>query len=91
MSSIPDFSKVPPNEVFACLAAGLEAGVTVITPNRRLAVALKREFDRFQAERGVSAWDSADILPISAFSVRIYEDALYSDHGSFLPTLLTNA
>jgi probable DNA repair protein len=88
MSSIPNFPGVLPNEVFACLA-GVKAGVTVITPNRRLAIALKREFDGFQAARGIAAWDSADILPISAFIVRIYEDALYSDQGSFLPTLLT--
>lgn len=89
--SILNFPKVPPTDVFAHLAAGLKAGVTVITPNRRLAIALKREFDGFQAAKGISVWDSADILPISAFMLRIYEDALYSDQGNFVPTLLTPA
>jgi probable DNA repair protein len=91
MRSLLNFPKVFPNEVFIHLAAGLKAGVSVITPNRRLAMALKREFDGFQAARGVLVWDSADILPISAFMVRLYEDALYSDQGVHLPTLLTSA
>lgn len=89
MRSLLNFPKVLPDEVFIHLAAGLKAGVSVITPNRRLAMALKREFDGFQAARGIAAWDSADILPISALIVRIYEDALYSDQGTSLPTLLT--
>ncbi len=91
MQTLLDFPKALPNEVFTHLAAGLKAGVSVITPNRRLAIALKREFDAFQAGRGVLAWDSADILPVSAFMVRIYEDALYSNQGGHLPTLLTPA
>lgn len=73
------------------LAAGLKTGVTVITPNRRLAVALKREFDGTQANRGIAIWESADILPFSAFVERLYEDALYSGHAAELPLLLTTA
>lgn len=73
------------------LAAGLNAGVTVITPNRRLAIALKREFDEGQAGRGITAWHSADILPFSAFVERLYEDAFYSGQSPELPTLLTSA
>jgi probable DNA repair protein len=86
-----NFPKVRPADFFADLAAGLKAGVTVITPNRRLAIALKREFDGLQAAKGITVWDSADILPISAFIVRIYQDALYSNQGSSLPTLLSPA
>ena len=73
------------------LAAGLKAGVTVITPNRRLARRLNASSTGPQAARGATVWDSADILPISAFMVRLYEDALYSDQGVHLPTLLTSA
>jgi probable DNA repair protein len=82
-------------QLFARLARGLDqglaGGVTVITPNRRLAQALSREFDAAQAAQGRSAWESADILPYSAFVERCYEDALYSELASGLPILLTPA
>ncbi len=79
------------SELFARLAAGLAGGVTVLTPNRRLAQALAREFDAAQAAQGRSAWESADILPYSAFVERCYEDLLYSESGHALPLLLTPA
>ncbi len=78
-------------QLFARLAQGLAGGVTVITPNRRLAQALAREFDAAQAAQGRSVWESADILPYSAFVLRCFEDALYSEIGSDLPILLTPA
>ena len=77
--------------LFARLAQGLAGGVTVLTPNQRLAQALAREFDAAQAAQGRSAWESADILPYAAFVGRCYEDALYSESGSGLPILLTPA
>ena len=78
-------------QLFACLAQGLAGGVTVVTPNRRLAQALAREFDAAQAAQGRSAWETADILPYCAFVERCYEDALYSELASGLPVLLTPA
>ena len=78
-------------QLFARLAEGLAGGVTVLTPNQRLAQALAREFDAAQAAQGKSAWESADILPYPAFVQRCYEDALYSEHASELPILLTPA
>ncbi len=78
-------------QLFARLAEGLAGGVTVLTPNQRLAQALAREFDAAQAAQGRSAWESADILPYAAFVGRCYEDALYSEIGSGLPILLTPA
>jgi ATP-dependent helicase/nuclease subunit B len=91
MSITPNFPQVPLTEIFANRGAGVEAGCTVVTPNRRLAIALKREFGAFQAGRGFSAWESADILPISAFIERLYEEVLYSVNGAELPILLTSA
>ena len=76
-------------EVFARLAEGSAAGLTVVTPNRRLALALKRAFDELQAARGLAAWDAADILPITAFVERAYEDAVYSELAPELPVLAT--
>ncbi len=76
-------------DVFKRLAVGLSASTTVVTPNRRLALALKNQFDHFQATQRLSVWDSADILPFSAFVERVYEDALYSAPKTRLPALLT--
>src|ERR1019366_8789176 len=78
-------------QLFTRLARGLAGGVTVITPNQRLAQALAREFDSAQAAQGRSAWESADILPYSAFVERCYDDALYSGLAAGLPILLTPA
>lgn len=47
-------------------------GVTVITPNRRLAAALKQSFDAAQQHAGHRAWASPDILPITTFLERTF-------------------
>ncbi|HTD91144.1 MAG TPA: hypothetical protein VK663_10810, partial [Burkholderiales bacterium] len=75
------------------LSHAIASGATVVTPNHRLALALKREFDDAQAAAGLLVWNSADILPFSAYVERIYEDALHSDlaRGVDLPLLLTPA
>ena len=86
-----DFASFPKAQLFERLACGLAGGVTVITPNQRLAQALSREFDTQQAEQGRSTWESADILPYTAFVARCYEDALYSGLAPGLPVLLTQA
>ena len=78
-------------ELFARLAAGHGAGITVVTPNRRLAQVLKAEFDVFQTGNGLSTWEDADILPLEAFVARRYEDALYAESGGALPMLLSDA
>ncbi len=91
MSTITQFPSIAQAQVFARLAEGLKAGATVVTPNRRLALALKREFDDAQAAAGLAAWDSADILSFSAFVERAYDDALYSDLAANLPLLLASA
>jgi len=82
---------VAKQELLERLAAGHAARLTVITPNRRLAQELARQFDAGQVARGLPVWETADILPISAFIERLYEDALYSDIASKLPLLLTDA
>src|SRR3990172_11415587 len=86
-----DIATLSKAQLFVHLAAGLAGGVTVLTPNQRLAQALAREFDAAQAAQGRSAWETADILPYPAFVERCYEDALYSELASGLPVLLTPA
>ncbi len=91
MSSNLNFPSVALSDIFEDLGAGSQAGVTVLTPNRRLARALKSEFDGSQALSGAAVWGSADILPISAFVERMYSDALYSKEAHALSALLAPA
>jgi len=54
------------------LARRIEAGCVVVTPNRRLAEHLRREYDTLQARSGRAAWASADCLPLAAFLERAH-------------------
>lgn len=87
MSDTPQFPQVSLSEVFK----RIDAGTTVVTPNRRLALALKEKFDREQVSRRVTAWYSADILPFTALIERIYHDVLYTRQSPMLPLLLSVA
>lgn len=89
MSSIHEFPQVALTEVFSYLSAGLKASVTVVTPNRRLALVLKREFNSTQVAQGRTTWGTPDFLPITAFIERAYEEVLYSKHATKLPILLS--
>src|SRR5438552_18418054 len=79
------------NELLDHLAQGRCAGVTVVTPNKRLSQALMLEFDAFQIGKAVSVWEAPDFLPFGAFVQRLYEDCLYADLSAELPMLLTPA
>src|ERR687892_1335965 len=78
-------------ELFARLAEGHAARITVVTPNKRLSQELQREFDSHQIAKGLTVWEAPDILPFGAFVERLWEEALYSDLGETLPLLLTEA
>src|SRR5947208_1918758 len=78
-------------ELFARLAEGHAARISVVTPNKRLSQALMSDFDAFQIGKGLSVWEAPDILPFDAFVERLWEEALYSDLGESLPLLLTPA
>ncbi|MGH8672523.1 MAG: PD-(D/E)XK nuclease family protein [Burkholderiales bacterium] len=56
------------------LAQAIKAGCVVLTPNRRLAAHLKREFDALQLTAGRTVWPTADILPYSAFLERVWQE-----------------
>ena len=83
------------SQLLARLAEGHAAGITVVTPNARLARALTRDFDDFQTGKDLSSWEAADILPFGAFVERLWEDALYGPvgeaAGESFPLLLTPA
>src|SRR6185312_5521410 len=77
--------------LFARLRGGHDAGITVLTPNARLAQALQAQFDRFQIASGLRSWEAPDILPFAAFVERCHEEAGYADGAEGLPVLLSSA
>ncbi len=91
MPTDTDLPRLAKSELFARLAEGLSAGVTVVTPNRRLAQELAGEFDASQIARGLQSWEAADILPFGPFVGRCWESAVYSELGADSPQLLTAA
>lgn len=80
--------KVEKGELFRRLAEGHAGGITVVTPNARLAQALVAEFDSFQSKEK-SAWEAPDVLPLGAFLERLYEDASYAAGDGAIPSLLS--
>ena len=82
---------LPKRELLAHLSNGHSAAIAVVTPNRRLAQTLAREFDDIQIGSGLKAWEPADIVPFGTLVERLYEQALYSDIAAQLPLLLTPA
>jgi probable DNA repair protein len=89
---MPDESlAISRNDLFARLAEGHAAGISVVTPNRRLARTLRAEFDVFQTNKGLSVWEDADMLPLDSFVERLYEDSLYADPQGGQPQLLSAA
>jgi probable DNA repair protein len=85
-SQLPE---LPIQDLFERLAGGHAARAVVLTPNRRLAQSLLRDFDARQAASGLAAWETAEILPFDAFVQRLWEDALYSPEAARVPVLLT--
>src|SRR5262245_10233014 len=86
---MPGEATVDKATLFARLAEGHAAGITVVTPNRRLARTLKSEFDVFQGNKNLTVWEDADILPLDSFVERLYEDSLYADPNGKQPQLLS--
>jgi ATP-dependent helicase/nuclease subunit B len=88
---VVDFPHLTKADLFARLTQGLHAGITVVTPNRRLAQELAREFDADRIANGLQAWEAADILPFGSFVERLWESAVFSGLGANMPVLLSAA
>ena len=69
------------------LLQALAAGAVVVTPNRRLALYLKSEYDAAQARSGKSVWPSADALPYGAFLERTWQELALAENGAMLLSL----
>ncbi len=71
------------------LLAALDAGAMVVTPNRRLARFIHREFDLVQRQRGSAAWPTPSILPYPQWLERLWDDAVAAESVRDAPLLLT--
>ncbi len=67
------------------LLAQLKNHTTVLTPNRRLAATLLKQYNQQQKELGRTTWDTADILPLSSWVERLMQSDISQ---SFAPTPL---
>ena len=67
----------------------LEQGATLVTANQRLARYLRQEFHAYQQALGHSVWASPDILPLSTWLERCWNEILETNLTSSLPGLLT--
>lgn len=57
-------------------AAALAAGTLIVTPNKRLARALRLRHDAAQVAAGAAAWPAARTLPWPAWLAQLWQDAL---------------
>lgn len=58
----------------AALRAAMAAGSCVLTPNRRLARELKRDYDDHQQGAGRLLWPAVDVLPLDAWLIRCHDE-----------------
>ena len=86
-----DLPRLEKTELLARLAGGHQAGITVVTPNRRLAQFLRAEFDRDRIAAGAKTWETCDVLPLEALVRRMWEDALFSELAPEMPVVLSPA
>jgi hypothetical protein len=71
------------------LAAALASGVSVVTPNNRLAREVIMRFDAAQLSRGARAWTPAQAMPWTSWLETLWRAAV--GWGSNLPALLDPA
>jgi ATP-dependent helicase/nuclease subunit B len=77
--------------VSSTLHAALAEGAVAVTPNRRLARVLHREFDLAQRAAGHSAWQTPTILPYPIWLETLWDQALPAVGGDAAALLLTPA
>lgn len=49
-------------------------GTTLLTPNQRLSAALLSRYNQLQVQQKKSSWESLDILPLSSWLKRLWDD-----------------
>lgn len=73
------------------LHSALAEGAVVVTPNRRLARFLHREFDVAQRAAGRAAWPTPTILPYSIWLESLWDEAVLAETLTGAALLLTPA
>src|SRR5207247_4685011 len=73
------------------LHAALAEGAVVVTPNRRLARFLHREFDVAQRADGRIAWPTPTILPYPNWLQMLWSEAVLADAMTDAALLLTSS
>ncbi|OGA16424.1 MAG: hypothetical protein A3G25_04140 [Betaproteobacteria bacterium RIFCSPLOWO2_12_FULL_63_13] len=91
MTQSADFPQIEKRALLERLAERDCARTTVVTPNQRLAAAVRRDFNERQVAAGFTVWETADILPLAAFTERLYEHTRYCDLAIRPPILLAPA
>jgi ATP-dependent helicase/nuclease subunit B len=71
--------------------AALGEGALVVTPNRRLARFLQREFDQAQRAVGREAWNTPRIVPYPVWLESLWQEAVAADDRAAPELLLTAA
>ena len=69
--------------------AALNEGAVVVTPNRRLARILQREFDRAQRAVGRLAWPTPSVLPYPIWLEALWDEAVQADARGATELLLS--
>lgn len=87
MTVVTGFPQISHEEVFARLMASPAEQPCLLTPNRRLALSLQREYAERRIAGGAALWDTPDILPLSGFIQRAADDARYTG-AALLPLVL---
>src|SRR3990167_8879763 len=62
---------------------------TILTPNRRLAAVLHKQYEQYQVEHQQQTWQTPDILPIASWIQRCWDDYV-SKTFSVVPLLLNS-
>ncbi len=71
------------------LQSALAQGMTIVTPNKRLARSIAAAFDAEQHRSGRGVWESARVLPWNAWLHTLWLDALGAEAIADPPRLLT--
>jgi len=73
--------------MYSSLFADLNNTITILTPNRRLSVHLHDKYSEFQQVQNKLAWETPDILPVSAWVKRTWEEFVFSNPNLAKPVL----
>ena len=64
------------------LLQAIERGATVLTVNRRLARDVMERYESLQLDRGLEVWATPDVLPLSAWLKRLWQEYAYKNSKS---------